>query len=112
MFLWPGPNSEKTMSAVIESAHKVNLKTLKHVVRNIGPNQRNIWEPPEEENQDLGTCCYDGFSLGTSLSRSTVSDLGNLQVLSDAETGDSVSEAVMMDETRKSTPSQMQEEDR
>ncbi|XP_015275639.1 PREDICTED: uncharacterized protein C5orf42 homolog [Gekko japonicus] len=105
-----GPNSEKMMSAVIEAAHKVNLKTLKRVIRNIGPNQRNIWEPPEEENQELGTCCYDGFSLGTSLSRSTVSDLGNPQVYSDAETGDSVSEALLMDGTRKSTPSQMQEE--
>lgn len=98
------------MSAVIEAAHKVNLKMLKRVLRNIGPNQRNIWEPPEEENQDLGTYCYDRLSLGTSLSRSTVSDLGNPQVYSDAETGDSVSEALLMDETRKGPPSQMQEE--
>nr|XP_056704145.1 ciliogenesis and planar polarity effector 1 [Euleptes europaea] len=105
-----GPGGENMMSAVIEAAHKVNLKALKRVIRNIGPNQRNIWEPPEEETQDLGTCCYDGLSLGTSLSRSTVSDLGNPQVYSDAETGDSVSEALLMEETRKSTPSQMQED--
>ncbi|XP_077203113.1 ciliogenesis and planar polarity effector 1 isoform X2 [Paroedura picta] len=104
-----GPNNEKMMSAVIEAAHKVSLKTSKRVIRNIGPNQRCIWEPPEEESQDLGTCCYDGFSLGTSLSRSTVSDLGNPQVYSEAETGDSVSEALLMDETGKSTPSQMQD---
>uniref|UniRef100_A0ACB8EPM6 Uncharacterized protein n=1 Tax=Sphaerodactylus townsendi TaxID=933632 RepID=A0ACB8EPM6_9SAUR len=107
-----GPSGENMMSAVIEAAHKVNLKTLKRVIRNIGPHQRNIWEPPEEESQDLGTCCYDGFSLGTSLSRSTVSDLGNPQVYSDAETGDSVSEALLMEETRRRTPSQMQEDDR
>ncbi|XP_054842667.1 ciliogenesis and planar polarity effector 1 [Eublepharis macularius] len=105
-----GPNSEKSMSTVIESAHKVNLKTLKRVIRNIGPNQRSIWEPPEEEMQDFGTCCYDGLSLGTSLSRSTVSDMGNPQVYSDAETGDSVSEALLMEEARKSIPSQMQED--
>ncbi|KAJ6656118.1 hypothetical protein lerEdw1_004169 [Lerista edwardsae] len=101
-----GPNNEEMMSVVIETAMKVNLKTLKHVTRNIGPHQRNIWEPPEEETQDLGVYSYDRFSLGTSLSRSTISDLGISQVYSDAETTDSLSEALLVEDTRNHIPPQ------
>lgn len=97
------------MSVVIQASHKVNMKTLKRVIRNIGPHQRCIWEPPEEETQDPEAYCYDRFSLGTSLSRSTISDLGNSQVYSDAETADSISEALLMEETRRHISSQMQE---
>ncbi|XP_053153161.1 ciliogenesis and planar polarity effector 1 isoform X2 [Hemicordylus capensis] len=105
-----GPSSEEMMSVVIQAAQKVNLKALKRVTRNIGPYQRSIWEPAEEEIQDPGTYCYDRLSLGTSLSRSTISDFGNPQVYSDAETTDSISEAVLMYETRNHIPSQMQED--
>lgn len=94
------------MSVVIETAIKMNLKTLKRVTKNIGPHQRNIWEPPEEETQDLGVYCCDRFSLGTSLSRSTISDLGISQVYSDAETVDSLSEALLMEDTRNPIPPQ------
>ncbi|XP_028604590.2 ciliogenesis and planar polarity effector 1 isoform X8 [Podarcis muralis] len=104
-----GPNNEEIMSVVIQASHKVNMKTLKRVIRNIGPHQRSIWEPPEEETQDPEAYCYDRFSLGTSLSRSTISDLGNSQVYSDAETADSISEALLMEETRRHISSQMQE---
>nr|XP_034956443.1 ciliogenesis and planar polarity effector 1 isoform X2 [Zootoca vivipara] len=104
-----GPNNEEIMSVVIQASHKVSMKTLKRVIRNIGPHQRSIWEPPEEETQDPGAYCYDRFSLGTSLSRSTISDLGNSQVYSDAETADSISEALQMEETRRHISSQMQE---
>lgn len=88
------------MSVVIETATKVNLKALKHVTRHIGPHQRNIWEPPEEEMQDPGVYSYDRLSLGTSLSRSTISDLGISQVYSDADTADSFSEALLIEDTR------------
>ncbi|CAI5787672.1 Hypothetical predicted protein [Podarcis lilfordi] len=104
-----GPNNEEIMSVVIQASHKVNMKTLKRVIRNIGPHQRSIWEPPEEETQDPEAYCYDRFSLGTSLSRSTISDLGNSQVYSDAETADSISEALMLEETRRHVSSQTQE---
>ncbi|XP_044287142.1 ciliogenesis and planar polarity effector 1 isoform X3 [Varanus komodoensis] len=104
-----GHDYEEMMSVAIQSAHKVNVKTLKRVIRNIGHHQRNIWEPPEEEVQDPGVHCCDRFSLETSLSRSTVSDLGNPQVYSDAETVESLSEELLMEETKKSFSSQMQE---
>ncbi|XP_066471324.1 ciliogenesis and planar polarity effector 1 isoform X1 [Tiliqua scincoides] len=103
-----GPNNEEIMSVVIKTAMKVNLKALKRVTRNIGPPQRNIWEPLEEETQDPGAYCYDRLSLGTSLSRSTISDLGISQVFSDAETADSFSEALLMDDTKNNIPPQKQ----
>ncbi|XP_067320736.1 ciliogenesis and planar polarity effector 1 isoform X1 [Anolis sagrei] len=104
-----GPNSEEIMSVVIQAASKVNVTALKRVMRNIGAPQRNIWEPPEVETQDPGVCCYDRFSLGTSLSRSTVSDLGNPPSYSDAETADSFSESLWSDEIRKYIPFQVEE---
>ncbi|KAM6474288.1 ciliogenesis and planar polarity effector 1 [Liasis olivaceus] len=96
-----GPNSEEMMSVVLQAAYKVNVKTLERVIRNIGPIQTSIWEPPEEEMQDPGVSCYDQFSLGTTLSRSTISDLGNLQGYNDAEPADSVSEFLVTEEARK-----------
>ncbi|KAH0627892.1 hypothetical protein JD844_008445 [Phrynosoma platyrhinos] len=104
-----GPNSEEMMSVVIQAAHKVNVTTLKRVMRNIGPPQRNIWEPPEMETQDPGVCCCDRFSLGTSLSRSTVSDVENSLAYNDAETADSFSESLQIDDIRKHILFQMEE---
>uniref|UniRef100_A0ABM5FU50 Ciliogenesis and planar polarity effector 1 isoform X1 n=1 Tax=Pogona vitticeps TaxID=103695 RepID=A0ABM5FU50_9SAUR len=104
-----GPSSEEMMAVVIQAVHKVNVKTLKCVIRNIGSYEKNIWEPPDEETQDPGACCYDKLSLGTSLSRSTISDLGNSQIYNDAETAESLSEALLVEETKKHIRTQMEE---
>uniref|UniRef100_A0A8C3FHU4 Ciliosis and planar polarity effector complex subunit 1 n=1 Tax=Chrysemys picta bellii TaxID=8478 RepID=A0A8C3FHU4_CHRPI len=98
-----GSKSEEMMSVVIQATHKVRLKALKRVIRNIGPIEMSIWEPSEEETPDDEAHCYDRFSLGTSLSRSTLSDCGNPQVYSDAETADTLSEALLTEETRNQT---------
>ncbi|XP_064358826.1 ciliogenesis and planar polarity effector 1-like isoform X2 [Dromaius novaehollandiae] len=100
-----GPNSEEMMPCVIQAAEKVRVKALKRVIRNIGPIETNIWEPAEEGAADDETHCYDRFSLGTSLSRSTLTDLGNPQVYSDAETVDTLSDALLTEEARDQTPS-------
>lgn len=89
------------MSVVLQATYKVNVKTLKRVIRNIGPIQTNIWEPPEEEIQDSGGSCYDQFSLGTTLSRSTISDFRNFQGCNNAEAADSLSEFGVTEEARK-----------
>ncbi|XP_063149235.1 ciliogenesis and planar polarity effector 1 [Candoia aspera] len=96
-----GPNSEAVMSVVLQAAYKANVKALKRVVRNIGPIQTSIWEPPEEEMQGPGLSCYDEFSLGTTLSRSTISDLGNHQGHDNVEPADSVSEFLVTEEAQK-----------
>ncbi|XP_026569559.1 ciliogenesis and planar polarity effector 1 [Pseudonaja textilis] len=96
-----GPSSEEIMSVVLQATYKVNVKTLKRVIRNIGPIQTNIWEPPEEEIQDSRSTCYDQFSLGTTLSRSTISDFRNFQGCNNAESADSLSEFGVTKAARK-----------
>lgn len=73
------------MSVVMRSVHKVRVKALKRVQRNIGAAEMNIWEPEEEEKPDAAPAS-DRFSLGTSWSRSTLTELGSSLVHSDADT--------------------------
>ncbi|KAF2984647.1 hypothetical protein EK904_012568 [Melospiza melodia maxima] len=96
-----GPESEEMMS-VIQTAEEVRKKALRRVVKNIGPIEVNIWEPVEEAASNDEEHCYDRFSLGTSLSTSTLTDVGNPQVYSDADT---LSDALFTEETRPQTPS-------
>ncbi|XP_076772232.1 ciliogenesis and planar polarity effector 1 isoform X1 [Arvicanthis niloticus] len=81
-----GPQTEELMSTVMRSAHKVRVKALKRVQRNIGAFEMDIWEPDEEEKPAVAPAA-DRFSLGTSLSRSTLTlELGNSLLHSDADT--------------------------
>ncbi|XP_038959459.1 ciliogenesis and planar polarity effector 1 isoform X11 [Rattus norvegicus] len=82
-----GPQTEELMSVVMRSAHKVRVKALKRVQRNIGAFEMNIWEPDEEEKPAAAPATADTFSLGTSLSRSTLTlELGSSLLHSDADT--------------------------
>lgn len=85
------------MSVIMHSIHKVRMKALKRVQRNIGSFEMNIWEPAEEE-KPAEVSGFDRFSLGTSLSRSTLTELGNSLVHSDADTADTFSEALLVEE--------------
>ncbi|XP_010117321.1 PREDICTED: uncharacterized protein C5orf42-like, partial [Chlamydotis macqueenii] len=105
-----GPESEEMMSIVIQSTEKVRMKALRRVIKNIGPIEVNIWEPAEEGAADHEEHCYDRFSLGTSLSRSTLSDLGNPQVYSDTDTADTLSDALFTEETSRDNEHQRQGE--
>ncbi|XP_041251942.1 ciliogenesis and planar polarity effector 1 isoform X2 [Onychostruthus taczanowskii] len=98
-----GPESEETMS--IQAAEEVRKKALRRVLKNIGPIEVNIWEPVEEAASNDEEHCYDRFSLGTSLSTSTLTDVGNPQVYNDADTPDTLSDALFTEETRPQTPS-------
>uniref|UniRef100_A0A8C5V1M4 Ciliosis and planar polarity effector complex subunit 1 n=1 Tax=Microcebus murinus TaxID=30608 RepID=A0A8C5V1M4_MICMU len=95
-----GPQTEEMMSAIMHSIHKVRAKALKRVRRNIGSFEMNIWEPIEEEKPDEAPG-FDRFSLGTSLSRSTLTELGNSVVHSDADTADTFSEVLLVEETSR-----------
>ncbi|KAM9694366.1 ciliogenesis and planar polarity effector 1 [Trichechus inunguis] len=95
-----GPQTEEMMSVTMHSIHKVRVKALKRVWRNIGPFETNIWEPIEEEKPDDAPV-FDRFSLGTSLSRSTLTELGNSLVHSDADTVDTLSEALSVEEKNR-----------
>ncbi|XP_032062172.1 ciliogenesis and planar polarity effector 1 [Aythya fuligula] len=100
-----GSESEEIMSVVIQAAEKSRMKAMRRVIRNIGPIEVNIWEPTEEGVNEEVEHCYDRFSLGTSLSRSTLTDLGSPQLYSDAETADTLSDALLTEEMRAQTPS-------
>ncbi|XP_026721713.1 ciliogenesis and planar polarity effector 1 isoform X1 [Athene cunicularia] len=100
-----GTEGEEMMSVVIQATEKVRMKALRLVIRNIGPIETNIWEPAEEGIADDVEHCYERFSSGTSLSRSTLTDFGNPQVYSDADTADTLSEDLFTEETRAQTPS-------
>ncbi|XP_054343056.1 ciliogenesis and planar polarity effector 1 isoform X8 [Pongo pygmaeus] len=89
-----GPQTEEMMSVVMHSIQKVRVKALKRVQRNIGSFEVNIWEPIEEEKPDEAPG-FDRYSLGTSLSRSTLTELGDSVVHSDA---DMFSEALSVEE--------------
>lgn len=93
------------MSVVIQAAEEVRKKALRRVVKNIGPIEMNIWEPVEEAASNDEEHCCDRFSLGTSLSTSTLTDVGNPQVYNNADTADTVSDALFTGETRVQTPS-------
>lgn len=92
-----GPQTEEMMSVIMHSTHKVRVKALKRVQRNIGSFEMNVWEPIEEE-KPAEVPGFDRFSLGTSLSRSTLTDLGGSLAHSDADTADAVSEALSVEE--------------
>ncbi|KAM7076508.1 ciliogenesis and planar polarity effector 1 isoform 1-T3 [Ciconia maguari] len=106
-----GPDSEEMMSIVIQATEKVRMKALRRVIRNIGPIEINIWEPEEEGAADDEEHCYDRFSLGTSLSRSTLTDLGNPQAYSDADTADTLSDALLSEGSSVQTPSLQRDND-
>ncbi|XP_043743250.1 ciliogenesis and planar polarity effector 1 isoform X13 [Cervus elaphus] len=95
-----GPQTEEMMSVIMHSIHKVRVKALKRVQRNIGSFEMNIWEPIEEE-QPAEVAGFDRFSLGTSLSRSTLTELGSSLAHSDADTADTLSEALSAEEKSK-----------
>ncbi|OPJ82495.1 hypothetical protein AV530_000322 [Patagioenas fasciata monilis] len=100
-----GPEGEGIMSVVIQATKKARMKALRCVIRNIGPIEINIWEPAEEGAADDEEHGYDRFSSVTSLSKSTLTDLGNSQVYSDADAADTLSDALITEEMRAPSPS-------
>ncbi|XP_045704044.1 ciliogenesis and planar polarity effector 1 [Phyllostomus hastatus] len=92
-----GPHAEEAMSVLMHSIDKARVKALRRVQRNIGAFETHVWEPAGEEPPAEGAG-FDRFSLGTSLSRSTLTDLGSSLVPSDADT---VSEALSVEERRR-----------
>ncbi|XP_056680530.1 ciliogenesis and planar polarity effector 1 isoform X1 [Monodelphis domestica] len=97
-----GPQTEEMMSVIMHSIHKVRVKALKRVRRNIGPTEMNIWEPPEEETTDK-VHTYNGFSLETSLSRSTFTEGEDSVAHSESGTVDTFSKALPSEKKIKNT---------
>ncbi|XP_053555648.1 ciliogenesis and planar polarity effector 1 [Bombina bombina] len=88
-----GPDGAEMMSVIIHNVHRQRVKALRRVQRNIGPLEMHLWEPALGDAYDDDSY-YDRLSLGTSLSRSTLTDFGKPYFYSE---GDTLSEALMND---------------
>ncbi|XP_062905717.1 ciliogenesis and planar polarity effector 1 isoform X1 [Mobula hypostoma] len=86
-----GPNGEEMMSVVLHELYRQRMKMLRRLVRNIGPREQHIWERAEEGSREREEEVHDQSSLGTSLSRSTLTDTWRSQTQSEGDTTDSVS---------------------
>ncbi|XP_075040335.1 ciliogenesis and planar polarity effector 1 isoform X2 [Mixophyes fleayi] len=82
-----GLQGEEMMSVVIHNVQRVRVKTLRRMQKNIGPLEMHVWEPALDETLENELRSYDKYSLcTTSLSRSTLTDLGRPQIYSDTDT--------------------------
>ncbi|XP_077318964.1 ciliogenesis and planar polarity effector 1 isoform X2 [Lithobates pipiens] len=98
-----GLEGEEMMSVVTHNVQRVRVKALRRVQRNIGPVEMHVWEPALDENTENESHCYDKYSLGTSLSRSTLTDLG--RIYSDTDTlSDTFRSSAAEDRTEWHTP--------
>ncbi|KAM5192359.1 ciliogenesis and planar polarity effector 1 [Mantella aurantiaca] len=79
-----GLEGEEMMSVVTHNVQRVRVKALRRIHRNIGPVEMHVWEPALDENTEDESHLYDRYSLGTSLSRSTLTDLA--RIYSDTDT--------------------------
>ncbi|XP_066567792.1 ciliogenesis and planar polarity effector 1 [Amia ocellicauda] len=87
-----GPETgEEMMTVVIQDLLRLRGKQLRGVARYIGPVELHLWERAEEGPGENNTPLYDHLSLGTSLSRSTLTDCGRPQFYSDGDTADTIS---------------------
>ncbi|XP_078391865.1 ciliogenesis and planar polarity effector 1 [Cetorhinus maximus] len=87
-----GPDGEEMMSVLLHDLYRQRMKVMKRTVQNIGPTEQHIWERAEERLRDQEDQTYDQFSLGTSLSRSSLTDTRRGQSQGDGDMTDSISE--------------------
>ncbi|XP_067885187.1 ciliogenesis and planar polarity effector 1 isoform X3 [Heterodontus francisci] len=86
-----GPDGEEMMSVLLHELYRQRIKVLKRTVQNIGPTEQHIWERNEEGLRDQQDQPYDWFSLGMSLSRSSLTDTSRGQNQGDGDTTDDMS---------------------
>ncbi|XP_068429824.1 ciliogenesis and planar polarity effector 1 isoform X2 [Clinocottus analis] len=94
------------MIIVIQDKFRQRRKHLGRLTRHLGPLELHLWE--KEELQDdrgikHGMAMLRQFSLGTSLSTSTLTDCGLPLVYSDGDTVDTTSDAISPEMHRRAT---------
>ncbi|XP_072448988.1 ciliogenesis and planar polarity effector 1 isoform X5 [Chiloscyllium punctatum] len=87
-----GLNKDEMMSVLLHELHGQRMKLMKRAAQTIGPTEHHIWERADESLRDQEDQMYDRFSLGTSLSRSSLTDTGRGQNQGDGDTTDNISE--------------------
>ncbi|XP_059500959.1 ciliogenesis and planar polarity effector 1 [Stegostoma tigrinum] len=87
-----GLDGDEMMSVLLHELHGQRMKVMKRAVQTIGPTEQHIWERTDEGLGDQEDQTYDRFSLGTSLSRSSLTDTRRSQNGGDGNTTDNISE--------------------
>ncbi|XP_043562290.1 ciliogenesis and planar polarity effector 1-like [Chiloscyllium plagiosum] len=87
-----GLNKDEMMSVLLHELHGQRMKLMKRAAQTIGPMEQHIWERADESLRDQEDQMYDRFSLGTTLSRSSLTDTGRGQNQGDGDTTDNISE--------------------
>ncbi|XP_069771549.1 uncharacterized protein cplane1 [Narcine bancroftii] len=101
-----GPDGEEMMTIVLHEVYRHRMKMLKRAGRNIGPTERHIWERADEGLREQEDEVHDQFSLGTSGSRSTLTDTRRSQDQSEGDTMDNMSMEIQELNEQQSCPQQ------
>ncbi|GAA6217096.1 uncharacterized protein C5orf42 homolog [Lates japonicus] len=99
---------DELMMILIQDKHRQRRKHLGRLRRHLAPPELHLWEK-EEEEEDRGSkhgmAVLRQFSLGTSLSTSTLTDCGFPPVCSDGDTAENTSEAISPEQHSQLTTS-------
>ncbi|XP_067106459.1 ciliogenesis and planar polarity effector 1 [Osmerus mordax] len=86
------------MTILIRDKLRQRRKHQRRLARHLAPPELHLWEREEaEEERGRSAALLERFSLGASLSTSTLTDCGRPLVYSDGDTGENTSEALSPD---------------
>ncbi|XP_066507194.1 ciliogenesis and planar polarity effector 1 isoform X2 [Hoplias malabaricus] len=92
----------ETMMLLIQDLRRQRYREERRVAKYLSPLERHLWERDEEEDRGGAATVLRRFSLGTSLSNSTLTDFEQPLVGSECDTADTLSEPLSPDMQAKS----------
>ncbi|XP_017567420.2 ciliogenesis and planar polarity effector 1 isoform X1 [Pygocentrus nattereri] len=87
----------ETMMLLIQDQRRQRCREERHLAKILAPLEQHLWERDEEEERGGAATILSRFSLGTSLSNSTLTDCERLLVGSEVDTADTLSEPLSPD---------------
>ncbi|KAL6472327.1 hypothetical protein MHYP_G00185150 [Metynnis hypsauchen] len=87
----------ETMMLLIQDQRRQRCREERHLAKILAPLEQHLWEREEEEERGGAATILSRFSLGTSLSNSTLTDYERPLVGSEGDTADTLSEPLSPD---------------
>ncbi|XP_036450987.1 ciliogenesis and planar polarity effector 1 [Colossoma macropomum] len=87
----------ETMMLLIQDQRRQRCREERRLAKTLAPLERHLWEREEEEERGGAATILSRFSLGTSLSNSTLTDCERPLVGSEGDTADTLSEPLSPD---------------
>ncbi|KAL7848306.1 hypothetical protein AOLI_G00230240 [Acnodon oligacanthus] len=87
----------ETMMLLIQDQRRQRCREERHLAKILAPLEQHLWEREEEEERGGAATILSRFSLGTSLSNSTLTDCERPLVGSEGDTADTLSEPLSPD---------------